>query len=210
MPHLSIENSSSDGRSAIRVKGTLEDAKVPGRFRLRTESGCARARQLDTMTTGTRFTFGMTEAELADAFACVIDAEAGDDMLPSISVTPDADVITASPVLSVDSFSVASVDLEPGGGETVRIAVLSTEAVKAASLTGAGSTIAGLASSDEDGTRITFEVPSQAWARAIIRGTTVDVVVTSTAGERALTLHPTARVELVEEHEEDEEHEDCN
>ncbi len=193
-PRLTIDAQSRD-LGALHVMGSITNAAASPRFRLRAADGCARdvdlaATSTPSSETSTGFSLAMREAEIADAYACVVDVELTEgEPGASVTVTPDAEIVHASPALAFDTFSVASLDLEPvHGGEILRVAVLAKDvSVKHASMTVLGTTAlgtmapAGDLDDDRDGasyTRITFEIPTKVWARASIAhaSTTVHVI----------------------------------
>lgn len=194
LPRLTIDAQSRDA-SALHVMGSITNAPGSPRFRLRTADGCNRdvdlaATSTPSSETSAGFSLAMREAEIADAYACVVDVELTQGQPgASVTVTPDADIVRASPALTFDTFSVASLDLEPvHGGEILRVAVLAKDvSVKHASMTVLGTTAlgtmapAGDLDDEQDGasyTRITFEIPTKVWARASIAhaSTTVHVI----------------------------------
>lgn len=186
----------------LRIAGTLDGTANPATFRLRTENGCPRDVKLATTTTGNAFSVALAAGDLADVFACAIDVEAGDATLPTITVTPDAEAHEVEGMSLEPSFAVVAASLDPRDGHLVRFTVNAPEAIEDARVTLDGSAYEARIAPSEEGsdtpTSAIFDVPARAWASAVIMHELawIDVKVDGGA-HRAMTLHPTARIETI-------------
>jgi hypothetical protein len=179
--------------ATLDVRGALEGTRAT--FQLRTDLGCARNVGLPAITSGKTFTLALDATNLEEALACVVDVEVDGEPADSIAVSPDAEVLDASPSLALDAFALVSTDLDPSGGRAVRITVLSSDPATRATLALGEDRHAGTIASDENESRILFEIPARTWARAVLDRSALHVDVVTHAGTRSIDIRPSARVE---------------
>jgi hypothetical protein len=211
---MNVEGLHLEANAGLWVVGTLgeprgareprerREPREPVTFRLAQAMGCARDVQLRAVAAGPAFCVELGEAELTDAFACAIDAERGDEALPTITLTPDADG-SDSADLSLDStFAVAARTLDASDGHVVRFTVAATSAIDEALVTLDGTSYRAVIAAADEGsdvpTTAVFDVPARAWASSVVKQGAAEVDVKLDGGaHRAMTLRPRARVATV-------------
>lgn len=202
-PFLSVIGATADGLSGLRIAGKIENASVPAVFRLRVDNGCAHDTRLATTTRGIAFSVALRTDDLAEAFACAIDAEAGEASLSLITVTPDAEASSSSGLTLDPSIAVVAVDLDATSGHLVRFTVLADGPVASAHVTLGGTTYLATVAPIEEGSAepasAFFDVPARAWAAAVLESASAVVEARLESGTNiSIVLHPKARVETLE------------
>lgn len=194
--------SGESGSSGLVIAGKLENAAAPAIFRLRSENGCARDTKLTTMTTGIAYSVALRTDDLADAFACAIDAESDEASLSPITVTPDATTSSASGLTLDPSIAVVAADLDAVSGYLVRVTVLAEGPLTEAHLTLGGATylatIAPIEEGSDEPASAFFDVPARAWAAAVVGDASAVVAAKLATGKySSIVLRPTARIETL-------------
>ena len=203
-PSLTVLSVTSN-RSQLLVRGSLDGAPGAPVLRLRTDLGCAYDATLDATVTGASFSVPLDPGQLTALFACAISVEAADAAVGPITVTPDAETVSADADLRLDGglIAVVAADLDARSGHMVRFEVIAEGPLDEARATLDGVTYAAVVtpSDDTDQPRTAlFEVPARAWADAFIKGSTASIDVTRGDGTHgALVLLPTARVEALDD-----------
>lgn len=203
-PAVLVDGLHIEGNAGVWLVGSTEHAREPATFTLRAANDCAREVELHTMTVGSSFTVELGVADLADAFACAIDASVG-DTTTTLTLTPDAHASEAPDLSLSPGFAVVAATLDPRDGHVVRFTIEAAGAVERARATldgiAYGATLAPTGDVSDAATAAIFEVPAKAWAAAIVGQSEAQVDVTLHGGAtRAITLRPTARIEpLVED-----------
>jgi hypothetical protein len=207
---MTVDGVSVGADGMLRIDGTVASLPAPVSFRLRTGLGCARDARLGAATTGHAFAVAMSAEDLGDAFACAIDVTAGDEALPMITLTPGAEVEAedddAGLVLE-PTFAVVAAALDPAAGHLVRFTVAvsdgASDGVDDARITLGATTYGATIAPSEEGRDVAstavFDVPARAWANAVVTSAAAYVDMKIYGGRhRALTLHPTARLDTLD------------
>lgn len=184
-PVLTVEPNLAVQAGAVRLRAKLTGSRLPATFDLRAEDGCAGNRRLSTSTIGIGMTVSLPAEDLAASLACPVLARTGDVTLTSLRLVAEATV--DAPGYDVDH------DLEPTDSK-LRLTVRSASPKSHARIRLGGTTAAGVAEDDGEGSAYVFEIPAAVWAEAVVTGAHAHVEVDG----RTLAITPGVRLDAGE------------
>jgi len=191
--------------TAPALTSRLENApQTATTYELRTDLGCARDKPIASSMKGGEVYLSLPEADLADAFACVISASGEDESTSEIAVSPELDFAQRIDDVRFDSIAVAAGSFDPTADSIIRVAFVTQTPAHSATFDLEATTYRALVTELEPyeggASRVTFEIPARAWAHAVIERKSAHIAVRDEANKLYdVDASPIARVEILGE-----------